>query len=206
MHPFSTSFLSTAWKGEINGPSGPVAEIRVLWSLPLSCSWSWVPGPLPMGKAGPGLAWWTGEEEGVSPGLMLQEERARAPGPLCVGRWVEQVQLGPRNKMRNLKARAAAPCALGGWRCAEPSLVCRQPSSCSQGVLSVCHFVSKFPLFARTRSCCDCAQPNDLISTWKRPCLQRRSHSDVLGLGLQHMNLGGTVQPVTLPFFCLFVS
>lgn len=66
----ATAFLWTTWAGERNQPSGPAAEMRApghsLWAM-----WGRVPGPLPVGKAGPGPA--------LGPG----RKRRRALGGCC---------------------------------------------------------------------------------------------------------------------------
>lgn len=111
--PFQFPLSLTLWKGEINGPSTGDQD-KSPPVIPSELLWGWAPGPLPVGKAGTGPARGTGREEEVILGLLAAGAEGQNPWSSLRGEvGGNHMQLGLRNKTRNLRGGAAA-CAMGG--------------------------------------------------------------------------------------------
>lgn len=103
----------------------------------------------------------------MSPGLVLQEERARVPGPLCLGRWVEQVQSqGLETKCGISRPGPQPPVRWEGGGVPSPAWFV---GSCPpvHGAFSLCASLSpNFPFLQGHDYVVIVPNLNDLVSTW----------------------------------------
>lgn len=124
---FSTSFLYTMWKGEINWPSRLEAKIRALLSLPLSGirGSRHSASPLEKGRKRrlPGKAGsrWGKERRGQRSACTAEEDHSPWSAP-CGKLSENHVQMGSSNKTQNLTVRqeggdmaGPSPAAVSGF-------------------------------------------------------------------------------------------